>query len=168
MAHEMKTIDKASLPMSEIRPGEIAVPPPETGDALVYFIGRIRTPWKLRSDCPKRGDPIEGPICTLEIEERWREALAGVDGHEWLQLLYWMDLARRDLVRQSPKSDGLTTGTFALRSPVRPNPIASSIVHLVRVEGLNLFVRGLDCVDGTPLIDIKPEHCPHEISASGK
>jgi tRNA (Thr-GGU) A37 N-methylase len=50
-----------------------------------------------------------------------------------------------------------TTGTFALRSPVRPNPIASSIVELVAIDGTTLRVRGLDCLDGTPLIDLKPQ-----------
>ena len=73
-----------------------------------------------------------------------------------------MHLARRDLVRQSPRSDGQTTGTFALRSPVRPNPIASAIVQFVRAEGSSVFVRGLDCVDRTPLIDLKPERCAHD------
>ena len=72
-----------------------------------------------------------------------------------------MHLARRDLVRQSPRSDGQTTGTFALRSPVRPNPIASAIVRLVKGRSA-IVVRGLDCVDGTPLIDVKPERCDHE------
>ena len=99
------------------------------------------------------------PICRLEIAEPWREAIAGVERHEQLQVLYWMHLARRDLVRQSPRSDGRTEGTFALRSPVRPNPIASSVVTFVRVEGSAILVRGLDCVDGTPLIDVKPERC---------
>jgi tRNA (Thr-GGU) A37 N-methylase len=50
-----------------------------------------------------------------------------------------------------------TTGTFALRSPVRPNPIASSIIQLFAIEGTTLQVRRLDCLDGTPLIDLKPE-----------
>ena len=50
-----------------------------------------------------------------------------------------------------------SSGSFALRSPVRPNPIASSIVNLVAIEGTMLRVRGLDCLDGTPLIDLKPE-----------
>jgi hypothetical protein len=71
-----------------------------------------------------------------------------------------MHLARRNLLRQSRKSDGNTIGTFALRSPVRPNPISSSIVNLVEVRPDGLLVRGLDCVDGSPLIDIKPERCP--------
>ena len=152
---------------SEMRPGEVAVPLPDAGDAMLYFIGSIRTPWKSRAECPKRGDPVDGPICRLEIAEPWREAIAGVDRHRQLQVLYWMHLARRDLVRQSPRSDGRTEGTFALRSPVRPNPIASSVVTFVRAEGSAIFVRGLDCVDGTPLIDVKPERCPHETVEDG-
>ena len=146
-----------------MRPGEEAVPLPAATDAGVYFIGRIRTPWASRAECPKRGDPISGPLCRLEITEPWRAALAGVDQHEHLQVLYWMHLARRDLVRQSPRSDGQTNGTFALRSPVRPNPIASAAVQLVEVEAAAIVVRGLDCVDGTPLVDVKPERCPHAI-----
>src|SRR3546814_5842145 len=70
-----------------------------------------------------------------------------------------MHLARRDRVRQSPASDGRTRGTFTLRSPLRPNPIDASIVRLEGVEGTTLLVRGLDCVDGTPLLDVKPERC---------
>jgi tRNA (Thr-GGU) A37 N-methylase len=68
-----------------------------------------------------------------------------------------MHEARRDLVLQTPFRTGQTTGSFALRSPVRPNPIASSVVDLVVVSGTILQVRGLDCLDGTPLIDVKPE-----------
>jgi tRNA (Thr-GGU) A37 N-methylase len=66
-------------------------------------------------------------------------------------------LSRRDLVRQSPANDGAVRGTFALRSPVRPNPIGTAIATLVGVDGASLLVRGMDCVDGTPLIDIKPD-----------
>jgi tRNA (adenine37-N6)-methyltransferase len=146
---------------SDMRPGEEAVPLPAATDAGIYFIGRVRTPWASRAECPKRGDALSGPLCRLEIAPPWHTALAGIDRHEHLQVLYWMHLARRDLVRQSPRADGETSGTFALRSPVRPNPIASAIVRLVTVEAAALVVRGLDCVDGTPLIDIKPERCPH-------
>lgn len=145
----------------DIRPGEIAVPLPGGYDAGLYFIGVVRTPWPTRAECPRRGDPVEGPVCRIEIAAPWREALADIGRHDRLQILYWMHLARRDLIRQSPKSDGNTVGTFALRSPVRPNPIASSQVSLVEVLPTALLVRGLDCVDGTPVIDIKPERCPH-------
>jgi tRNA (adenine37-N6)-methyltransferase len=138
-----------------LRPGEIAVAPPSRPDAGLFFIGIIHTPWPTRRDCPRRGD-VNGPVCTIVVEERWRPALTGLAGHPRLQLLYWMHQARRDLVQQAPAHLGRITGTFALRSPVRPNPIASSIVELVEVEGGTLRVRGLDCLDGTPLIDIKP------------
>jgi tRNA-Thr(GGU) m(6)t(6)A37 methyltransferase TsaA len=137
-----------------IRPGEIAAALPETFDAGVYFIGRIRTPWTRRDDCPKnaRGSDAE---CTIELDPRYAAALDGVATCTHIVVLYFMDQARRDLVVQVPRH-GSRRGTFALRSPVRPNPIAMSVVKLVRVEGTALSVIGLDCLDGTPLIDIKP------------
>lgn len=138
-----------------IRPGEAAVPLPEHADGTVYFIGRIRTPWSARDNCPRRGDPA-GPECRIELDPRWAPALQGLADHRRLQILYWMHLSRRDLVLQTPRHSGRTIGTFALRSPVRPNPIASSVVELVALTGTTMTVRGLDCVDGTPLIDIKP------------
>ena len=139
----------------DLRPGEIAVATPDHTDADVYFIGRIRTPWQTRQDCPKRGDR-NGPECRLELDPRWRDALTGLDSHPRIQVLYWMHEARRDLVLQTPRGRTAPTGTFALRSPVRPNPIASSVVDVVSIEGTTIRVRGLDCLDGTPLVDIKP------------
>jgi tRNA-Thr(GGU) m(6)t(6)A37 methyltransferase TsaA len=141
--------------MSEdIRDGEIALTLPENFDAGVYFIGHIRTPWKRRADCPKnaRGSDAE---CTIELDARYAAALEGVGTCTHLVLLYFMHEARRDLAVQVSRHSG-RRGTFALRSPVRPNPVAMSVVRLVRVEGLTLTVIGLDCLDGTPLIDIKP------------
>lgn len=140
-----------------LRPHEEAVDLPATFDAGLWFIGRIRTPWTDRSDCPKRGDAETGPECRIEIDSRWAPALAGIEKHQNLQVLYWMHLSRRDAVRQNPRHDSGSTGTFAIRSPLRPNPVASSVVRLLAVEGAMLTVRGLDCVDGTPLIDLKPE-----------
>jgi tRNA (adenine37-N6)-methyltransferase len=137
--------------------GEVAVSLPPDTDAGVYFIGIIHTPWKTRADCPKRGT-ADGPVCSIEVDERWREGLTHLEEHRRIQVLYWMHRARRDLVRQTPIRTGRTTGTFALRSPVRPNPIASSFVELLAIEGGTLLVRGLDCIDGTPLIDLKPDH----------
>lgn len=144
---------------SELRPGEAAVELPPQTDAGIYFIGVIRTPWHSRQECPKRGS-LDGPICTIVVDERWRGALTGLAAHQRVQVLYWMDRARRDLVLQTPFGKD-TAGTFALRSPVRPNPIASSIVELVAIEGTSLRVRGLDCLDGTPLVDLKPERGAH-------
>lgn len=139
-----------------IRPGEARTELPAGFDAQLYFIGRIRTPWPTRADCPHRGDAEAGPVCRIELDPRWQPALAGLAPGQRLQILYWLDESRRDLVTQrSHRADG-PRGTFALRSPVRPNPIASSEVVLVALDGPVLGVRGLDCRDGTPLLDIKP------------
>ena len=67
-----------------------------------------------------------------------------------------MDQSPRNLVLQVPGHYGVQRGTFALRSPARPNPIAMSVVRLLKVEHATLSVVGLDCLDGTPLLDIKP------------
>ena len=143
---------------SNIRDGEIAVPLPDHFDASVYFIGRIRTPWTTRKDCPKnaRAARETGAVCTIELDPRWSAGLRDIERCTHLVVLYWMDKARRDLAVQVPAHLGKGRGTFALRSPVRPNPIAISVVKLVRVDGAKLEVVAMDCLDGTPLIDIKP------------
>jgi len=143
---------------SDIRPGEVSVPLPAETDAGVYFIGRIRTPWKARKDCPKnaRASRESGVVCTIEVDPRWAQALPGVETCSHLIVLYWMDQARRDLVVQVPTRAEAGRPTFSVRSPVRPNPIALSVVELRKVEGTRLEGVGLDCLDGTPLLDIKP------------
>ena len=138
-----------------IRDGEIAVPLPASTDAGLYFIGRIRTPWQSRKDCPKNARESDA-VCTIELDPRWAQALAGIETCSHLVVLYWMDKARRDLVVQFPRHYGEGRGTFALRSPVRPNPIAMSVVRLLDIEGTTLSVVGLDCLDNTPLVDLKP------------
>ena len=138
-----------------IREGEIAAELPKDYDASLYFIGRIRTPWKTRDQCPKNARESEA-VCTLELDPRWAQALTDVASCSHLVVLYWMNRSRRDLVLQVPRTYGFGRGTFALRSPARPNPIAMSVVRLVGVEGTRLSVVGLDCLDDTPLLDIKP------------
>jgi tRNA-Thr(GGU) m(6)t(6)A37 methyltransferase TsaA len=138
-----------------IREGEIAVDLPAQFDASVYFIGRIRTPWTDREHCPKNPRESE-EVCTIEVAERWAAALQGLESCTHIVVLYWMDRSRRDLVVQVPRHYGVGRGTFALRSPARPNPIAMSVARLLRVEGTRLSVVGLDCLDKTPLLDIKP------------
>jgi tRNA-Thr(GGU) m(6)t(6)A37 methyltransferase TsaA len=138
-----------------IREGEIALELPQAFDAGVYFVGRIRTPWPRRDDCPKNGRESDA-VCTIEVEPRYGAALRSIETCSHLLVLYWMDQARRDLAVQAPRHYSEPRGTFALRSPVRPNPIAASVVRLLEVEGRRLSVVGLDCVDGTPLLDLKP------------
>ncbi|MBO9465378.1 tRNA (N6-threonylcarbamoyladenosine(37)-N6)-methyltransferase TrmO [Tropicibacter sp. R15_0] len=149
------------------RPGETVLDAEVVPDALVQFIGVIRTPFKTRDDCPRQGR-FDGPDCRIEIEARFVPALQGLEPGKRLEILYWLHQSRRDLLTQSPKSNGKTRGTFALRSPVRPNPIGTSLVVLVAVDGAVLTVRGLDCLDGTPLLDIKPDRCGYSVQAPEK
>ena len=143
--------------LNEIRCGELAATSaPAATDAGLVFIGRIRTPWTDRLVCPRQGR-LDGPVCRIEVLEPWAAALAGITEFERLVVLYWLHESRRDLLRQSPRNDGQARGTFSLRTPVRPNPIGTSIVKLVSLEGATLLVQGLDCLDGTPLIDLKPD-----------
>ena len=143
---------------SELRDGEVAIEMPKASDAGLVFIGRIRTPWRSREDTPRQGNH-NGPVCRLEIFEPWVPALKGVDFYSSLEVIYWLHQSRRNLVLQSPKNNKSTRGTFSLRSPVRPNPIGTSIVKLVAIEGSTVLVRGLDCLDETPLLDLKPDRC---------
>ncbi|MGV7034742.1 tRNA (N6-threonylcarbamoyladenosine(37)-N6)-methyltransferase TrmO [Methylobacterium symbioticum] len=142
--------------LNEIRTGEKAVDAPAPQDAGLRFIGRIRTPWSDRLVCPRQGR-LDGPLCRIEVFEPWVAALDGIEAYARLEVLYWLHASRRDLVHQCPASDGRVHGTFALRSPVRPNPIGTTVAALVGREDAVLLVRGLDCLDGTPLLDLKPD-----------
>src|SRR5438046_6036528 len=101
-----------------LREGEVTVAPPAQFDGSVYFIGRIRTPWQSREQCPN--NPRESDaVCTVELDRRWLPALNGLETASHIVLLYWMDRTRRDLVLQVPRHYGERRGTFALRSPAR-------------------------------------------------
>ena len=141
---------------NEIRSNERAWEGPIPGDASVAFIGRIRTPWTSRLQAPRQGR-ADGPVCRIEVFEPWVAALQGLDRFERVEVLYWLHLSRRDLLLQSPADDGQVHGTFSLRSPVRPNPIGTAIAGLLGIEGKTVLVQGLDCLDGTPLLDLKPD-----------
>lgn len=150
--------DRSDAPNGDrdgMRQGEVAVDLPAHCDASLYFIGRIRTPWQRREDCPKNIRESDA-ICTIELDPRWADALKGLETASHVWLLYWMDRARRDLVLQAPRHYAEQRGTFALRSPVRPNPIAIAAARLLNIEGNVLTVVGVDCLDNTPLLDIKP------------
>jgi tRNA-Thr(GGU) m(6)t(6)A37 methyltransferase TsaA len=140
---------------SDIRPGEVAIELPAAFDAGLYFIGRIRTPFETRADCPKNVSETDA-VARVELDPRFAAGLRDLGLYSHAILLYWMDKARRDLIEQVPAHLGRARGTFALRSPVRPNPIALAVVEILGIEKTTVTVRGVDCIDGTPLLDIKP------------
>lgn len=117
-------------------------------------IGKIRTPYTSIKECPKNISD-DGPICTLEVDEKLTDGLKGMEKVERIQVLYWFEGVDREIMIQKKRGVGPMTGTFALRSPHRPNPIAVADVLVDRVEGCKVYVKGLDCLDGTLLIDLK-------------
>lgn len=145
------------------RPGEVRLPfyPAETAaDATVVFIGKVRSPWKTRAECPRniRQARERAEPATLEIEEAWRQGLRGLEEQENVIVLYWMQQSRRDLIIQQPRHRDEPVGVFALRSPARPNPIAIATVRILSMDqaaGL-IKIDAIDCLDGTALLDIKP------------
>jgi len=122
-------------------------------------IGRIRTPYRTLEACPCGVDP-EGPMCEVVVDEAFAEGLSGIEAGHAVLLLYWFDDVDRHRMIQRRRGEGELRGVFALRSPHRPNPIAASVVTVERIDGRRLFVRGMDCLDGTPLLDIKPASSP--------
>lgn len=147
----------------QLREGETALafdPADLPADGHVVFIGRIRSPWGSRDECPKnmRAAREKGALATVEVDARYRAGLTGLEGTTHLALLTWLDRAPRNIIIQKPRHAGTSKGTFALRSPARPNPIG---LHIVTVESLDreaglIGIDGIDVLDGTPLIDIKP------------
>lgn len=121
-------------------------------------IGVIRTPFATLADCPRNGRAIQPPpLCRAIVEPAYVDGLAGIEGFSHLILIYWLDQAAPAKLRFTPPFDDTERGVFATRGPRRPNPIGLSVVQLEGVEPPGvLLVRNLDCVDGTPLLDIKP------------
>ena len=121
-------------------------------------IGVISTPWQTIAECPRNGrQPDPAPLCSVRVFPEYAEGLRSVEGFTHLILLYWMHQARAPELVFTPPFDGAARGVFATRAPRRPNPIGLSVVTLESlVDPDCLKVRYLDCIDGTPLIDIKP------------
>lgn len=149
--------------MHDFRPGEETFatdPATIEANAGVVFIGYLQTPWSTREDCPKniRQARERAQSATIHLHEDYRPALRGLTVGQWIFVLYWMDEARRDLAIQAPRHRESAVGTFALRSPVRPNPIALALVQLKTINEAtgDLIIDAIDCRHATPVLDIKP------------
>ena len=121
-------------------------------------IGVLATPWRTIKDCPRNGrQPDPPPPCRATIFPDFRPGLLGIDGFSHLILLYWLGPAEQPEMRFTPPFATEPRGLFATRGPRRPTPIGLSVVAFdgFAEEGV-LRIRYLDCIDGTPLLDIKP------------
>jgi len=127
-------------------------------DFLLRPIGVIGTPWRSIADCPRNGrQPDPAPPCSVRVFAEYCNGLQSVQGFSHLILLYWLGGTTPPQLVFTPPFDSQPRGIFATRGPRRPNPIGLSVVAFDGMTGPDtLNVRYLDCMDGTPLLDIKP------------
>jgi tRNA-Thr(GGU) m(6)t(6)A37 methyltransferase TsaA len=119
-------------------------------------IGILRSPHTRAEVTPIQ--PVYAADCLgrAEILTEFAEGLADIEGFSHLYLLYWLHLAEPLQLRVRPFLQDVEHGVFATRAPCRPNPLGLSLVRLLRREGNVLHLSGVDVIDGTPLLDIKP------------
>nr|WP_321458477.1 tRNA (N6-threonylcarbamoyladenosine(37)-N6)-methyltransferase TrmO [uncultured Cohaesibacter sp.] len=121
----------------------------------LFPIGKIWTGFRSPKECP-HNSRFNEKESLIELDEAYGEALMGLSAASHLVVLYWLDQANRSVLQSRPPHADKTYGVFAIRSPHRPNPIAISTVKILGIEGNRIRVSGLDCIDGTPLLDLKP------------
>jgi tRNA-Thr(GGU) m(6)t(6)A37 methyltransferase TsaA len=120
-------------------------------------VGRVESPLTERAQAPRQGDEGAPPAWLVfepEVEEAVRDIRPGTD----VLVLTWLDRARRDVLVTRPRDDPQRAplGVFSTRSPDRPNPIGLHRVQVIAVEGSRILVHGLEAINGTPLVDVKP------------
>lgn len=125
--------------------------------AKLRFIGDISTPYQTTADCPSNIQ-LEGPACSINIAEPYQHELAGLKKGQYIMVLYWLGDGHTGYSshQHEPESVPNKQGTFSLRSPIRPNPIGVAVLPIEKLTDGRISVRGLDCLNGTQLIDIKP------------
>jgi tRNA-Thr(GGU) m(6)t(6)A37 methyltransferase TsaA len=119
-------------------------------------IGFVSSPYKNTSDVPKGLGAKHDADGVLNILPEFEAGLADIEGFSHLIVIWEFDRSQGFELTATPPSGNRTHGVFATRSPLRPNPIALTTVELVTRDGANLYVRGVDMLDGTPILDIKP------------
>ena len=119
-------------------------------------VGFVRSPYRDASQVPKGLGAQHAAEGTLEIGAEWEAGLTDIEGFSHLLVLWVFDRSQGVSLLGTPPSDNRPHGVFATRSPRRPNPIGLTVVELLGREGRVLRVRGVDMLDGTPILDIKP------------
>jgi tRNA-Thr(GGU) m(6)t(6)A37 methyltransferase TsaA len=119
-------------------------------------VGIVQSPYKNAADVPRGLGAKHDAEGILEIRPELEAGLTDIEGFSHLFVFWVFDRSEGFELMVTPPSDHRPHGVFATRSPRRPNPIALTVVELLRREGRRLFVRGVDMLDGTPILDIKP------------
>jgi tRNA-Thr(GGU) m(6)t(6)A37 methyltransferase TsaA len=119
-------------------------------------IGYVRSPYKSPQEVPKGLGAKHEAEGILEILPEFELGLTDIEGFSHLFAIWVFDRSEGYELLGTPPSDNRPHGVFATRSPRRPNPLGLTVLQLLRREGLRLYVRGIDMLDGTPLLDLKP------------
>ena len=119
-------------------------------------IGYVRSPFQNTHEVPKGLGATHEAEGVLEIRAEFEQGLTDIEGFSHLYVIWVFDRAQGSNLLAKPPSDDRPHGVFATRSPQRPNPIGLTVVELLGRDGPVLRVRGLDMLDGTPILDIKP------------
>jgi len=122
----------------------------------LWPIGVIRSPYRESGEIPKGPGAKHDAEGVLELRSELEPGLADIDGFSHLFVVWIFDRSEGYDLTAHPPIDDRPHGVFATRSPRRPNPLGLTVVRLLRREGARLFVRGVDMLDGTPFVDIKP------------
>lgn len=118
-------------------------------------IGVVHSPYREQKEAPSQGKHTND-VSTLEVFEDYEPALLDIEHCSHLIVLYWQDKANRSVLQTRTPWGPEIHGVFATRSPNRPNPVGLCVVELMERNGRFLKVKGMDALDGSPLIDIKP------------
>jgi len=126
-------------------------------NAELIFVGHIKTPYQTTEACPRQARPENG-TSQIIVDEKYASAIDGLKVGDHVQVMYWFDQSDRSLLKIVPRwsETNEERGVFSIRSPGRPNPIALSTVEIFSIDENIITVTAMDCVDGTPLLDIKP------------
>ena len=119
-------------------------------------IGYVRSPYKDTQEIPKGLGAKHEAEGVLEILPEFETGLTDIEGFSHLFVIWLFDRSQGFELLGTPPSDDRAHGVFATRSPRRPNPIGLTVVELLRRDGRMLHIRGVDMLDGTPILDIKP------------
>ena len=119
-------------------------------------IGIIHTPFKTPAGTPIQPTGADGVEAKVEVFPEYSEGLADLEGFSHAILVYHFHLSKEFNLRVKPFLDSELRGLFATRAPARPNPVGISVVRLVKVDDAVLYIKDIDVVDKTPLLDIKP------------
>ena len=116
-------------------------------------IGIVHSPYKTRADAPRQGGD---KISEIEIHKEYEDGLKDIEGFSHIHIIYWLHDSKGFSLSVTTPWDTQPHGLFATRSPNRPNPVGYAAVELLERNGNILTVRGLDAIEETPVIDIKP------------